>query len=118
MLSVPRKPSPLQMLGERIREMRKFKNLTQEGLALKSDIDRSYLGGVERGERNLSFDKLCQIAQALGCDEAACKRALLTRFRGRLWAFQLVLPVVPARALPAPISQGKSVSAFQRHFVG
>jgi transcriptional regulator with XRE-family HTH domain len=68
---MPRKPIPLKVLGERIREMRKVKNLTQEGLAYKSDIDRSYIGGVERGERNLSFDKLCQIAQTLGCDVAA-----------------------------------------------
>ena len=57
------KPSPLKILGERIREMRKAKNLTQEDLAYESDIDRSYIGGVERGERNLSFDKLCQIAR-------------------------------------------------------
>jgi transcriptional regulator with XRE-family HTH domain len=46
--------------------MRKVKNLTQEDLAHESEIDRSYIGGVERGERNLSFDKLCQIAAALG----------------------------------------------------
>ena len=69
--SVPRKPNPLEILGERIRELRKSKNLTQEALAYESDIDRSYIGGVERGERNLSFDKLCQIARALGCDVAA-----------------------------------------------
>jgi len=68
---VPRKPNPLEILGERIRELRKSKNLTQEALAYESDIDRSYIGGVERGERNLSFDKLCQIASALGCDVAA-----------------------------------------------
>lgn len=70
------KPSPLKVLGERIREMRKVKNLTQEDLAYESDIDRSYIGGVERGERNLSFDKLCQIASALGCDVAALTKGL------------------------------------------
>jgi transcriptional regulator with XRE-family HTH domain len=73
---VPRKPIPLKLLGERIREMRKRKNLTQEALAYESDIDRSYIGGVERGERNLSFDKLCKIAQALGCDVAALTKNL------------------------------------------
>jgi len=70
------KPSPLKILGERIREMRKTKNLTQEDLAYESDIDRSYIGGVERGERNLSFDKLCQIASALDCDIAAITKGL------------------------------------------
>jgi transcriptional regulator with XRE-family HTH domain len=76
MLFVQRKPASLKVLGERIREMRKSKNLTQESLAYASDIDRSYIGGVERGERNLSFDKLCQIAQALGCDVAALTKNL------------------------------------------
>jgi transcriptional regulator with XRE-family HTH domain len=70
------KPNPLKVLGERIREMRKVKNLTQEDLAYESEIDRSYIGGVERGERNLSFDKLCQIAEALGCDVASLTKGL------------------------------------------
>jgi transcriptional regulator with XRE-family HTH domain len=73
---MPSKLTPLKVLGERIREMRKVKGLTQEDLAHESDIDRSYIGGVERGERNLSFDKLCQIARALGCDVAALTEGL------------------------------------------
>lgn len=56
------------MLGERIRAARKAKRLSQEDLALEADIDRSYIGGVERGQRNLSFKKLCAIAFILGCD--------------------------------------------------
>lgn len=67
---------PLQVLGQRIREMRKVKGFTQEELAHESEIDRSYIGGVERGERNLSFDKLCEIANALGCDVAALTKGL------------------------------------------
>jgi transcriptional regulator with XRE-family HTH domain len=67
---------PLKVLGERIREMRKVKKLTQEDLAYESGIDRSYIGGVERGERNLSFNKLCQIARALGSDVAALTKDL------------------------------------------
>jgi transcriptional regulator with XRE-family HTH domain len=73
---VPGKPIPLKVLGERIREVRKANRLTQEALADASDIDRSYIGGVERGGRNLSFDKLCQIARALGCDVAALTKNL------------------------------------------
>lgn len=56
------------MLGERIRAARKAKELSQEDLALECDIDRSFIGGVERGERNLSFKKLCAIAFTVGCD--------------------------------------------------
>ncbi len=73
---MPSKLMPLKVLGERIREMRKVKKLTQEDLAYESGIDRSYIGGVERGERNLSFNKLCQIARALGSDVAALTKDL------------------------------------------
>jgi transcriptional regulator with XRE-family HTH domain len=60
------KQTSLQVLGERIRAARKIKGLSQEDLALQSDIDRSYIGGVERGERNLSFKKLCAISWVVG----------------------------------------------------
>lgn len=52
--------------GERVREIRKLKGLSQEGLALASELDRSYIGGVERGERNISLLNIQKIADALG----------------------------------------------------
>ncbi len=60
----------LKNLGKRIRQKRKSLKWTQEDLADKADIDRSYIGGVERGERNLTFTILCQVCTALGCDVA------------------------------------------------
>jgi transcriptional regulator with XRE-family HTH domain len=66
----------LALLGARIRAARKSVDMTQEDLAYESDIDRSYIGGVERGERNLTFAMLCKIARALGCDVASLARGL------------------------------------------
>ncbi len=66
----------LEELGNRIREKRKALGWTQEELAAKADIDRSYIGGVERGERNLTFTVLCEICSALGCDVAALTKGL------------------------------------------
>jgi transcriptional regulator with XRE-family HTH domain len=60
----------LTILGQRIRDRRKSFGWTQEELAERSVIDRSYLGSVERGERNLTFTVLCQICEALDCDVA------------------------------------------------
>jgi transcriptional regulator with XRE-family HTH domain len=57
-------------LGEQIRELRKSKDLSQEQLALKAEVDRSYVGGIERGERNVSFLTLVKIAACLECDVA------------------------------------------------
>jgi transcriptional regulator with XRE-family HTH domain len=65
-----------RILGERIREARKEKVWTQEDLAHAADIDRSYIGGVERGERNITFSMLCRISQALGRDVASLTHAL------------------------------------------
>ena len=52
--------------GERVRELRKQKGFSQEALALACDLDRSYIGGVERGERNISLINIYKIAEALG----------------------------------------------------
>ncbi len=56
--------------------MRKSRGLTQEALADRAKIDRSYVGGVERGERNLTFSMLCQLCAALECDVAALTAGL------------------------------------------
>lgn len=66
----------LVQLGSRIRERRKLLGLTQEELASKAGIDRSYIGGVERGERNLTFTVLCQICTAMSCDVAMLTEGL------------------------------------------
>ena len=52
-------------IGERIREFRVGKNLSQEALALLSEIHPAYLGRVERGEKCPTIDTLYKIAQGL-----------------------------------------------------
>jgi transcriptional regulator with XRE-family HTH domain len=71
----------LQELGRRIRAARTALEYSQEDLAYESDIDRSYMGGVERGERNITFNVLCKIAAALQCDVAALTKDLPRRSR-------------------------------------
>jgi transcriptional regulator with XRE-family HTH domain len=52
--------------GRRVRELRAKKNLSQEGLAHACGLDRTYIGGVERGERNVSLLNIKKIADSLG----------------------------------------------------
>lgn len=61
----------LRVLGERIRTARKHKGLSQERLALEAGIDRSFMGQVERGQRNVSFSTLCRLASVIGQDVGA-----------------------------------------------
>jgi transcriptional regulator with XRE-family HTH domain len=53
------------MLGSRIREARKAMGLSQEQAALEADIDRSFMGQVERGQRNVSISTLLRLARVL-----------------------------------------------------
>jgi transcriptional regulator with XRE-family HTH domain len=67
------KPSPsfsgnpaLVGLGAAIRAERQSQGLSQEALADKANIDRSYMGGIERGEHNIAIINFLKIAEALG----------------------------------------------------
>ncbi|RYE37549.1 MAG: XRE family transcriptional regulator, partial [Hyphomicrobiales bacterium] len=55
----------LIILGAAIRERRKSLELSQEAFADACGIDRSYMGGVERGERNLALINIMRIISAL-----------------------------------------------------
>lgn len=61
-------------IGNIIRKKRVEKDITQEMLALQCNIDRSYMGRIERGEVNLTVEKLYMIAKVLEVDvKRACK---------------------------------------------
>jgi len=55
----------LVAFGERVRQLRKEKGLSQEAFADLAGIDRSYMGHIERGDQNITLTKIFQIAKAL-----------------------------------------------------
>ena len=55
----------LETLGKNIRQLRMDRELSQEALADLSGLHRTYLGGIERGERNVSLLNMVRIAEAL-----------------------------------------------------
>jgi len=56
---------PRTIFGQRLAEVRKAQGFSQESLALESGLARSYLGGVERGQRNIALLNIYRLAKAL-----------------------------------------------------
>ena len=61
-----RKDPTLVALGDAIRRLREARDMSQETLALLADVDRSYVGRVERGTNNAATLTLKRLANALG----------------------------------------------------
>lgn len=57
---------PQSRFGNRVRELRLQAGLSQEQLASKSGLDRTYVSSCERGRRNVSLSTICTLAEALG----------------------------------------------------
>lgn len=56
------------VLAKNMRRLRAVRGLSQEALAYESGINRTYLSGVERSERNVSIDNIARIAKGLQVD--------------------------------------------------
>lgn len=61
----------VQQFGDRVRYLRQKEKLSQEELAARVGIHRTYMGGVERGERNLGLVNILRIADALDVSPAS-----------------------------------------------
>ncbi|MGX8010117.1 helix-turn-helix domain-containing protein [Mesorhizobium sp. ORM8.1] len=83
-----------KIIGWNLRKLRVERGLSQERLALVAEIDRSYVGRVERGSENVTTDTLEALAKALGVPAAAL----------------LIEPPKGARD-PAPLASGRKPKA-------
>ncbi|NOH53646.1 helix-turn-helix transcriptional regulator [Vibrio coralliilyticus] len=57
-----------KQFGDNLRKMRLSKSIAQDKLALMAQIDRSYIGRIERGEVNITLEKAYMLASVLECD--------------------------------------------------
>ena len=62
---MPATEPTLRKFGDNVRARREAQDLSQEQLAERADLDRTYISGVERGVRNLSLNSVVRIAKAL-----------------------------------------------------
>lgn len=65
-----RKTDPRVIFGKRLTALRKARGWSQEQLSLESGLARSYLGGVERGQRNISLVNIYRLAESLALPPA------------------------------------------------
>ncbi|HEY5328292.1 MAG TPA: helix-turn-helix transcriptional regulator [Acidobacteriaceae bacterium] len=63
MMRMPK--TPQEILGATVRELRAGLGISQEVLAEHCDLHRTYIGGIERGERNVSLENIVRLARAL-----------------------------------------------------
>lgn len=66
----------LRTFGETLRHLRRRAGLTQEQLSHEAGLDRSYVGQVERGERNVALLNILRLSDALGVHPSALVRDL------------------------------------------
>ena len=66
----------IRRFGQRLRDLRNERGYSQEELAARCDLDRTYISGIERGKRNVSLRVTYQIAKALGVDMARLFKGL------------------------------------------
>ena len=71
--------SPTEVFGAEVRRRRTELGLSQEELAERSGLHRTYIGSVERGERNISLLNIVELATALGCDPASLVAGIPSR---------------------------------------
>jgi transcriptional regulator with XRE-family HTH domain len=60
-----------EAFGQNLRAIRKLKGITQERLAYESGLDRSYMGKIERGQVNITIEKIYILANYLNCSPKA-----------------------------------------------
>lgn len=59
---------PKEILARNLRRLRTATGVSQEELAARAGLHRTYISSVERGQRNVSLENIFAIARALGCD--------------------------------------------------
>jgi len=60
--------NPKKLFGDNVRKLRQEAGLSQEDLADRAGLHRTYVSSVERGNRNVSLLNIFAISKALGCD--------------------------------------------------
>jgi len=73
---VPTSSDPRALFGKYLRELRLDRQLSQEELADRAHLHRNYIGGVERGERNISLINIVELARALSVRPAELLRKI------------------------------------------
>jgi transcriptional regulator with XRE-family HTH domain len=79
---VPRRPRDTRLLtafGDRVRARRTGLGLSQEKLAERAGLHRTYAGHIERGTVTPTLDTIVRLAEALGCDPAELVRGMVHR---------------------------------------
>ena len=103
--------SILKQFGNKVRELRKTTGLSQEAFADLCKLDRTYIGGVERGERNVSLKNIALIADALGVTISELTKGLGSPMNNHLETLNKLYGIIKTAAKSDLISEatGKAI---------
>jgi transcriptional regulator with XRE-family HTH domain len=108
-----KKPPLLLDFGDWVRQQRMERGHSQEAFADLCEIDRSYMGGVERGERNLALVNIIRIIQALELEPSVFFRGLDSDTRAELQTSrQMAKERIKLRTLVKTVRVKKPVSSL------
>ena len=71
-----KKRLPTEIFGETVRRFRENEGISQEALAERCGLHRTYIGSIERGERNVSLANIVRVAHALGLEPGSLLEGL------------------------------------------
>jgi transcriptional regulator with XRE-family HTH domain len=69
-------PNVRRAFGSQLRHLREGRNLSQEALAAEANLHRTYVGSIERGERNPGLENIVALARALHVSPAALLKGI------------------------------------------
>lgn len=102
------------VIGERIRELRKIKSISQEELAFQVDLHYTFLGKIERGEKKVSLERLFKITSALNISLEEFFSTIDSKVENDAHVMNQIIEVLKTRSLQEQVQLLDIIKIFNK----